>query len=316
MPNRSKICVCSRSFSNNRYLRNYLDELPVEVNYTSSMHTLGGEDLIEFISSAHVIIVGLEVISRDVIDKCTNLKMVCKMGTGIDKIDTDGLHDRDIEFFHTPGFNVNAVAEVVIHHSLHILRKMDQNINHTNHLIWRPIAGCELSGKTFGIVGFGSIGQRLATLLSSFGCTIYYFDIDIKSDSSASSSAEFRALDFIFSSCDLVSVHLPLNERTFKIIDRKFINALKPGSIIINTSRGEVVDEQALKDRLNHGDIYAILDVLSHEPNVDWSFASMKNVLVTPHMGGSTYEAIARSGRSIVDFLKSRVDRLCCIDSE
>lgn len=296
------IFVCSRSFARSSHLRIALEGLSQSVRYTTSFDTLSGNALVECIRDAHVVIVGLEIISREVVRQCPNLRVICKMGTGIDKIDLVALDEAGIAFFHTPGFNVNAVAELVLAQTISLLRRFKQNSDRINTLTWRPVTGFELHGKTIGLVGFGAIARRVSELMLALGCRVLAFDKE-RDCIESSEGVRFCPLDQMFAQSDVVSIHLPLNHSTRGMITSEHIAQLKPGAVMINTSRGGVVDEVALKARLSEGDIYAGLDVLDNEPYVDWELAKMSNVVLTPHIGGSTHEAIERNGSLVIDFL-------------
>lgn len=296
------IFVCSRSFARSSHLRTVLESLSQPVRYTASSDTLSGDALVQCIRDAHVVIVGLETISREIIRQCPNLKVVCKMGTGIDKIDHVALDEAGIAFFHTPGFNVNAVAELVLAQTISLLRRFKLNSDRINDLTWRPVTGFELHGKTIGLVGFGAIARRVSDLMLALRCRVLAFDIE-RGPIESSEGVAFCPLDRIFTQSDVVSIHLPLDHTTRGIVTSKHIAQLRPGAVLINTSRGGVVDEVALKARLAEGDIYAGLDVLDNEPYVDWELAQMPNVVLTPHIGGSTYEAIEHNGSLVIDFL-------------
>ena len=298
----TKVVVCSRSFSKNAKLREMLQMQFSHVTFNTSNQTFQGGDLLQFIKEAEVIIIGLEKIDRAIIDQCPNLKFVCKMGTGIDKVDVEALKEKGINFFHTPGFNKRAVAELVLIHALNLVRKIPQNVDDNNLKAWKQVIGAQLSDRHIGILGFGAIGKEVAGLFHAMGCEVSAYDID----PSLFKNQDIPYVDPItlFKTCDIVSIHIPLLPGTKGFVCEKYINALKSGSILINTARGEIVDQDALKSRLKKNEIYAGLDVLLHEPNIDLDMTKLENVFVTPHIGGSTIEAVKMNASLIIDKLK------------
>ncbi len=299
----TKVVVCSRSFSKNPKLREMIQKQFSHVTFNTSDQTFQGERLIQFIEEAEVIIIGLEKIDRTIIDQCPNLKFVCKMGTGIDKVDVEALKEKGINFFHTPGFNKRAVAELVLIHALNLLRKIPQNINGDNLQAWKQVIGSQLSKKRVGILGFGATGKEVAGLFHTMGCDVSAYDID--PNLFENQNIPFADPITLFQTCDIVSIHIPLLPGTKGFVCEKLINAMRFGTILINTARGEIVDQDALKSRLEKNEIYAGLDVLLHEPNVDLDMIKLENLFVTPHIGGSTIEAVEMNASLIVDKLKS-----------
>ncbi len=301
-----RIAVCSRSFGKNEFLMKEIDRLNCEVTYYKGPYSLQGQALIDFLQDKSIAVLGLESIDGSVLDLCPRLKVVCKMGTGTDKIALDELYKRGIAFYNTPGFNKYAVAELVLAHTLVLARNLKANINNVVKEKWKQQLGSELRGKSLGLFGFGSIGQEVARMFSALGCSIMAYDIH----SSLIEKTEYVKLvskQELFSKADIISIHIPLLDSTRHCIDQALIDSMKSGSVFINTSRGEVVDQSALVKRLLQGDIMAGLDVLHNEPKVDFSLTKLPNVIVTPHIGGSTQEAVVHNGLAIIDFLKRMI---------
>jgi phosphoglycerate dehydrogenase-like enzyme len=300
------IGVCSRSFGKNGPLRQRLGKYFSQVSYYDGECSLKDDALIEFLRDKTVAILGLEKITSKVLDACPNLKVICKMGTGTDKVDINELKKRDIQFFNTPGFNRHAVAELVLTHTLMLVRKMKANIENISNRQWKQNLGGELYGKRIGLVGFGAIGQEVARIFSALGCEVSAFDINSELIKKTEYT-EPASKEILFSKSDIITIHIPLLDNTRNFVDAKLIDSMKKGSILINTSRGEIVDQEALRRRLLTGEISAGLDVLNDEPSVDFSLSKLHNTLITPHIGGSTHEAVARNGFAIISFLKNTI---------
>jgi D-3-phosphoglycerate dehydrogenase len=204
-----------------------------------------------------------------------------------------------IPVFFTPARNAQAVAEIFIANVITFLRSTLPAINwlrarkwdegaHTSYLEFK---GNELAGKKIGLVGFGAIGQLIAKLVENYPCKIAYYDPYV--DAAAFPSYQQLSLEELFSSCDIVSVHLPVAPETKGMIDRKYFDLMKPDSIFVNTARAVVVNRNDLYITLSENKIRgAILDVFDNEPpdELDYRIIDLENVLPTPHIAGATHE--------------------------
>ena len=171
---------------------------------------------------------------------------------------------------------------------------------------WEKYGGHQLSGKTVGIIGCGQIGSDVVKLLSPLHCNILVCDIDDKSDFCQKQLISQVSLEDVIEKSDIVSLHVPLTKLTHKMVDKNFLERMKKPAFLINTSRGEVVDQEALKNALNQSVIAgAALDVFYKEPPSDLNFLALPNLMVTPHIGGNAIEAVEAMGRSAIDHLVS-----------
>jgi D-3-phosphoglycerate dehydrogenase len=169
---------------------------------------------------------------------------------------------------------------------------------------WNKDGGHQLSGKTVGIIGCGHIGSDVVQLLSPFGCTVLARDIVDKSDFCQEQGAVAASLDDVIVKSDIISLHVPLTELTRKMVNENFLQRMKSTAFLVNTCRGEVVDQKALKVALSQKIIAgAALDVFVEEPPTDADFLSLPNLMVTPHIGGNAREAIETMGQSAIDHL-------------
>lgn len=204
----------------------------------------------------------------------------------------------DIPVFNTPARNAQAVAEMFISNVIYLLRNTSKGVEwlegeqweegtHTSYLQFK---GNELAGKTIGIVGFGAIGQRIAHMVQNFPCAIQYYDPFLKENFP---QYKKTTLEEVFTSSDIVSVHLPVNDNTRAMIDKELFSLMKPDAVFVNTARAVVVNREDLLDVLKKKKIRgAVLDVYDNEPpdRTDYELIHMPAVLATPHIAGATFE--------------------------
>jgi D-3-phosphoglycerate dehydrogenase / 2-oxoglutarate reductase len=237
----------------------------------------------------HAIITrGLGKVDAALIEKCSGLEVIARCGVGLDNIDVRFAKSRNIEVVNAPGSNAATVAE----HTLALLLMLQRNMFHAAAAVrdgnWdfrKTYQGDEIRAKTIGIIGMGDIGQKVASLATSFGMKVIYHNKSEKNLPYPSFS-----LDDLLAQCDVLSLHLPLTEETRKILNKKKIEKLKKGALIINTSRGEVIEQVALRDALIQGHLGGFAaDVLEKEPPLTGDpLITMQNVLITPHSASLT----------------------------
>jgi phosphoglycerate dehydrogenase-like enzyme len=253
------------------------------------------------------VIVGVETIDKALIDTLPSLRIVSKYGVGIDTVDVATLRDRNIAFASTPGTNAQAVAELALFLIIAALRRIPEALKNVRSERWAPVTGRLLQGKTVGLVGVGHAGGALADLLSPFGCRVLGFDLA----PGARPNVEYVALQELLGMADAVSVHVPLNDATRGLIGDVQLRSMKENAVLVNTSRGPVVDFDALLSALKEGVIAAAgLDVLEDEPPLSWDFASVNNLIVTPHIAGSSEESNLNMGRAAIRGLLDNLDLL------
>lgn len=257
------------------------------------------------IEDAHVLIVRSKTrVNKDLLKRAKRLKVIARAGVGLDNIDVSEALKRGIKIINAPEGPVSSVVELTFCLMIMALRKvLHSNLEVKKGLWIRPI-GSELSGKTLGIVGFGRIGRRVATISKTFGMNVIAYDVrDIKREGKSLGVRVVKELPELLKTADIISLHVPLNSRTYHLISENEINMMKDGAIIVNTSRGAVVDTKALLRALENGKISAVaLDVLENEPpKEEWEFKLINhnNVVVTPHIGSQTKEAQERIARIV-----------------
>lgn len=296
-----KVGVCSRSFSLNKVLRDELNLLFKNVKFNDTGEKLEGEKLVKFLSDCDLAITALEKIDDTILNNLNNLKLISKYGVGTDMIDFNSLKKHGVQFYCEGGVNKRSVAELALTFALMMVRNipvMQKKLALGN---WKQFKGSLLSGKKFGIIGCGNIGKELVKLLKPFHCDIYIYDIIDYKDYYKENNLKNVNLDFLLANSDIISIHIPLNSENVNFISETKIKLMKANTILINTARGGIVDEGFLKYSLINNKIAAAaFDVFYEEPNSDLELLNLDNFFATPHIGGSSDEAILAMGRSAI----------------
>ena len=300
------VAVASRSFSKHPILRSKILESYPDAKFNDKGLSLSGDSLVEFLSGHEKAITALEVIDDSILSKLPNLKVIGKYGVGLDMIDLHAMKDRGVKLGWTGGVNKRSVSELVISFSVYLLHRVAFANAEVRNGEWYQVKGRQLSDCTFGIVGCGHIGKDLVKLLKPFGCNILAHDIIDFKEFYQENNITSVGLDELLQKSDVVTLHLPKNDSTNNILNKDRLQMLKKDAILINLARGGLLDESALKKILSEKNIAgAALDVFSVEPPIDTDFAHLDNVLITPHIGGSTEEAILAMGLAAIDGLKN-----------
>ncbi|WP_448534930.1 phosphoglycerate dehydrogenase, partial [Pseudothermotoga sp.] len=242
------------------------------------------------------IIVGVQRITREMLQN-SSVRIIAKHGVGVDNIDLEAATELGIPVTVTPNANAVSVAELTIGFIFALSKKLiDLHNNLYQKRQFVSNVGLELQGKTLGIVGFGSIGKEVAKRALCLGMRVLVYDPYVEESMLRELGVERAELDELLRQSDFVSLHVPLNESTRHLIDHEKISLMKKTAYLINTARGGVVDETALVEALKSGQIAgAALDVFDVEPlPPDSPFFECPNVIMTPHVGAHTYEAILR----------------------
>ena len=275
-----------------------LKKAGVEVKLNPFAARLTEEQVIDLLGTDTIgLIAGLEPLTQNVLKSAKSLKVIARVGTGLDSVDLVAAKELGITVLNTPDAPTKAVAELTIAHILGLLRHVSQADRQIRSGVWKGLMGSLLETKTVGIVGFGRIGKRVATLLSAFGASVIISDAQVK-------SGDFQnvGLDELCTRSDIVSLHLPYSEATHHIIDEKRMNLMKKGSFIVNISRGGLVDEAMLHVALKSGHIAgAALDCFEQEP-YEGELRNLENVQITAHMG-----SYARETRDLMEQEASRL---------
>lgn len=299
-----RVAVCSRSFSRNPILRAELLARYSNVTFNDAGIQLEGDGLINFLRGHDKAITALEIIDEHVLASLPELKVIGKYGVGLDMIDMGAMSKFGKFLGWTGGVNRRSVSELVIAFAITMLRHIPAANREILSGTWRQHVGGYLSGKVIGIIGCGHIGKDLVGLLKVFDCDILVNDIKDQSVYYAENNITAASLNDLLRQADVVTLHVPLDSSTKNILSLDNLALLKSTAILINTARGGLVDEIALKDMLIHGRLAAAaFDVFAIEPPSDHELLSLENFLATPHIGGSANEAILAMGRSAIDGL-------------
>ena len=263
---------------------------------------LDKEALIENIKDYDVLVVrSATKVTSEVLEAGAkgNLKLVIRAGVGIDNIDLDYAEKVGIKVRNTPNASSDSVAELALGHMFSVARHIAVANYTMRNGQWnkKQYKGSEIAGKTLGIIGMGRIGKALAGKAEALGMKIIYADVLGKQDNLA---YEFMDLDNLLKVSDYVSLHVPYDKDKGALISSREISMMKDGAVIINCSRGKVVDEEALLEGLNSGKLAgAGIDVFEQEPSKNTELINHERVSVTPHIGASTKEAQERIGKEV-----------------
>ncbi len=259
--------------------------------------TLTENEIIELAEKDVVgIIVGIDPLSGKVMEKCKDLKAISKYGVGMDNIDLDRAKALGISVRNAAGTNKISVAELAIALMLSLSRKIPETTARVKSGSWDRSIGMEMTGKKLGLVGCGQIGKEVAKRAKGLMMEIAVFDpfLDDECFMERYSVCRYTNLKALFSDCDILSLHIPAIPETKSIVNRESLSWMKPTAFLINTSRGELVDEAALYEALSFGKIAgAAQDVFSAEPPAAGEkLLKLDNFILTSHIGAYTREAI------------------------
>jgi D-3-phosphoglycerate dehydrogenase len=302
-----RVKVTTASFSRTGELRAAVAAAFPDVVFRPDAHgALEGEGLMAFLSDADAAIVGLDPITESTLDALPRLRAICKYGVGLDNIDLAACRRRGIFVGWTPGVNRRSVAELTLGAMLGLARNIVPSARALSAGQWKKDGGFQLSGRTVGILGLGHIGSDVATLLDAFGCRILVHDCLDKRDICAAKGWQVVSFEQLLAGSELLTIHTPLTPQTDRLFNTQTLAAMRPGAILINTARGPIVDQSALKAALMNGILGgAALDVYDPEPPTDLEFLALPNLLPTPHIGGNAHEGIVAMGMSAIGHLKA-----------
>ena len=279
-------------------LKALLDERVAEVIYNTTGKPLSSRDLKALLPSIDGYIAGLDEIDAVALSAADRLKVISRYGVGVDNVDLNAARARGIVVTNTPGANTVSVAELAIGLMLALIRRIPTAVESTRRGDWPRLSGVTLEGKTIGLLGFGAIGRQVAVRLAGFQCRVLAHDPAADEAFAAQHDVTLVPRDTLLAESDLLSLHLPLLPETRALVDGAFLERLKPGAYLINTARGEIVDEAALLAALRGGRLAgAALDAFSEEPpSATHPLLALPQVLVTPHMGAHADSAINAMG--------------------
>jgi len=287
-------------------VRRFTDEIgPVEV-----LPSDDEADIIRAIQDKQVFVVRSKPkVTANVIMNAPNLKVVARPGVGTDNIDKKACEARGIQVINSPEASASSVAELTVGLAIALLRHVYPSCYLLKEGQWAKTkyTGKTVEGKTWGIIGFGGIGRRVAEIAKALRAEVIAYDPYVKDEEFANKGVK-RAmrLDELLEKSDIVSLHVVLNKDTEGLISQEAIRKMKKGAYLINTSRGKVVNQEALLEALDEGHLAgAALDVYDTEPPTDTSCLRRDNLICTPHIGGSTEEAFVNATEILINKLKA-----------
>jgi D-3-phosphoglycerate dehydrogenase len=256
-------------------------------------HKLSIPELIPLVGNCHALIAGTEPITGDVLAAAPHLRVIVRMGVGVDNIALAAAAQRNIQILTTPDAATHSAAEFTLGLMLNLARGISISDRALHKGLWQRHFGTELAGKTLGLLGFGRIAQAFAPLAQMLGMQVQAHDPHTASQMQA---LQVTPVDFtcLLATSDVLSLHCPLTPATQGILDTSEIQSMKPGALLLNTARGALINEQALLHALTHGPLAgAALDVFDKEP-YQGPLCGLPNVILTAHMAANSREARAR----------------------
>lgn len=262
------------------------------------------DKLLARVQDADIIMLANQPLSAEIINACPNLKMLSVAFTGVDHIALDACRTRNILVCNAAGYSTNAVAELTFGLAISVIRNIVPcDARCRNAETKDGLVGFELFGKTFGVIGTGAIGSRVAKIALAFGCKVLAYSRTEKQEL-VDAGVQYVTLDELLAQSDFVSLHVPLTEATRNLINAEAIAKMKQGAVLLNTARGGVADSKALADALNAGKLSgAGIDVFENEPPLakNHPLCSAKNTVLTPHVAFASREALEKRADIVFD---------------
>ncbi|MBQ2929596.1 MAG: phosphoglycerate dehydrogenase [Clostridia bacterium] len=307
-----KIVITPRGFFN--YGKAYIKELEdkgfiVDANGTGKSYTV--EQFYDHCKDADALVVGVEQVDKAFIDACPKLKAVVKFGVGTDNINIPYCQEKGIYVGRCVGSNSRAVAELAVAFIMAEMRDLYLSFSETKAGAWNKYTGREVLGKTIGIIGFGAIGKHLARMANGLGMNVLVYDaFPVSEEVAAEHHVTVSDLETIYTTCDFISVHVPLTPETKDMIAAPELAKMKKNCVLINTARGGIVSEADLYPVLRDKQIRAAyFDVFTTEPpKADEPLMTLPNFHLTPHIGSRTSEAELNTCRIATEQILSALD--------
>ena len=299
-----KVVVTPPAFCKSEYLKSKLSSLFPNTVYSQKNNYLSESELIGFLKNADAAIIGRDSITKATLEALPQLKIISKYGVGLDNLDIFSIKEKGVELAVTAGTNKRSVAELTLSFMLGLCHRTFIGAERIKRGEWIREGGHNLSGKTIGIIGCGNVGKEVVHLLKPFGCVILVCDIEDRSEFCRDQGVTESSMGSLIEKSDIVTLHVPLTDLTRNMIDESVLRKMQANAYLINTSRGAVVNPSALHKALVSGEISgAALDVFCSEPPDDMAFLELPNLMVTPHIGGNSVEAVEAMGQAAIDNL-------------
>jgi phosphoglycerate dehydrogenase-like enzyme len=300
----SPVAVASHSFSKNSTLRHELLARYPGSAFNETGSPLTGAALVAFLEGHEKAITGLERLDESIFAALSALEIVSKYGVGLDMIDLAAARRHGVSIRWTPGVNRQSVAELVVAFMIALARNLMPLAGEMRRGEWTHGGGRQISSATVGILGCGNVGQSVARLCRAFGARVVAYDIKRYDEFYREAGVKPLGFDSLLRESDFLTIHVPLDESTRGMIGEPQLAMMKPSAFLINTARGGIVDEAGLKRALvNQKLAGAAFDVFALEPPADTELLLLPNFVGTPHVGGSTVEAVVAMGRAAIEGL-------------
>ena len=302
--NNKRVLVTARAFGvMHPELKERLAASVGEVVYAIDKPRYTPEELAKMVPGFHGWIASLDTVTRDVFAAADQLQVITRFGVGVDNIDLSEAKEFGIAVCNTPGVNANAVAEHCVGLMIAMVRRIHDGLLQTRSGNWAVLTSPTLEGKTLGLLGFGQIGQKVAKRLAGFEMNIMAYDPFPNADLAKALGVRMVSKEELIANADILSLHLPTIDETRGSINADFFPQMKAGSFIINTARGELINEMDLFEALQRGHLSgAAMDVMDGEPpRKDHPLLALPNVIVTPHMAAYGESAMWGMGKMALE---------------
>lgn len=264
----------------------------IELVFNPLGRPLTEDELIPLLDGCDGYLAGLDYVTEKVLKSSHTLKVVSRYGAGVDRVDLQAARENGIIVTNTPGVNAVAVAELAMGLFLSLARNIPFLDRKTREGEWVRSMGTELGGKTMGIMGLGAVGKNLAGYAQGFGMHVIAYDPYMNKEYADAHNIEAASFEDVIKKSDFLSLHLPLTPDTKHLINEEVMSKMKPAAVIVNTSRGGIIDENAAYKFLKDGKLGGLgIDVFEMEPPKDSPLFELNNVVVTPHTAAHTKEA-------------------------
>lgn len=287
----------------NRRAGEYAASLGIEYRWAPQL-PFSEESVVKELQNADAGIIDIEPYGEPIFNRVKDsAKLLVRFGVGFDKVDLKAASRNGIAIARTTGANTTAVAEMALTLMLTCRRRMNKYQARIKAGEWVKDIGNELIGGTVGIIGYGNIGRRLAKLMKGFDCRILAYDPFPNKEAAEADGVELVTLEEIFRQSDAISIHVPYTEQTHHMVNRETLAMMKPTAVIVNTARGNIIDEEALYEALKAERIAgAGVDVFATEPlPTDSKLRTLENVVLTPHVSSQTVESLWNIYKMAID---------------
>lgn len=294
-----KVLVTPRSFGKtDPQAFKILEDAGFEIVKNDTGGILNEEQLVGLIKDCHGVVLGVDPLTKAVLDKAPNLKAIAKYGVGVDNIDLEACKARNIPVSKTIGANSEAVADYAFALILSVARRVIPIDSACRKSDWSKSTAIDVFGKTIGLIGLGAIARGVAKRAKGFNMNVIAHDVYWDDNYAKSEGIKKVELSQMYKEADFISLHIPLTDETRNMIGEKELDMMKPTAVLINTARGGIVDESALLNALKNNKIYgAGIDAFEQEPPTNKEWFGLDNVVIGSHCAASTMGATEQMGR-------------------